>query len=435
MTNPTTLRPTLDAGLVGPPRDPVLREIGERVLAQNRAAALKAMASIVDPQRFGLPDASSTEALMHRRFLDKPAALRAAAAQRAVDGGVTATLGARATQEAPDLRLLEPVAVQMRSRRGGLSITPDQVEAAVAGDLEPVSYEHIGIRSAGPQDNPTPVTRTTHRRTPGTTAHPVGIPRPTIPIKPKPVLHLPKPKPKPKLHFDTFSGVEMRLHWLKCKSDTDEWDSDEIGLAGVGTYGGGKGVKIPSFVISNDMDEGEAVYFGTDWIKGDLTPNPKTFVAFRDVDDTITLPNPQKLKLGWPRTYTATLLLVELDNGGFPEFVQKIFDKIKGELADAIGAALGAAVGAAIGSVIPGIGTAVGAAIGALAGWILGELWATFRSWWEDDEFPPITAATRRLSPLHHFESSNAPITDRRVAWWKFDTSHYELSYDWALLD
>ncbi|MGI8628383.1 MAG: hypothetical protein ACR2J5_17730 [Geodermatophilaceae bacterium] len=432
MTNPTTLRPTLDAGLVGPPRDPVLREIGERVLAQNRAAALKAMASIVDPQRFGLPDASSTEALMHRRFLDKPAAFRAAAAQRAVDGGVNAALGARATQEAPDLRLLEPVAEQMRSRRGRLSITPAQVEAAAAGDFEAVSYEHIGIRSAGPGDIPSTLTRATNRPT---TAHPVGIPRPTIPVKPKPKPKLHFPKPKPKLQIDTFTGVEMRLHWVNCKSDTDEISSDEISLAGVGTYGGGRAVKIPSFVVSNDMDAGETRFFGTNWIKGDFTPDPRTFVVFRDVDDTITMPNPKNLKLGWPRTYTATLLLVELDNGGFPEFVQKIFDKVKGEIADAVGAALGAAVGAAAGSVIPGIGEAVGALIGALVGWILGELWATFLGWWEDDEFPPITAATRRLSPLHTFESSNAPVTDRRVASWKFDTSHYELSYDWALLD
>jgi len=81
------------------------------------------------------------------------------------------------------------------------------------------------------------------------------------------------------------------------------------------------------------------------------------------------------------------------------------------------------------------IGNAVGAVIGALVGWILGELWLLFRSWWKDDEFPPITAATRRLNPFSTFESVNAPVTDPKVAWWKFDTSHYELSYDWALLD
>jgi hypothetical protein len=74
----------------------------------------------------------------------------------------------------------------------------------------------------------------------------------------------------------------------------------------------------------------------------------------------------------FPREYIVTVSMSEVDDGGFGDFLQKLWEDIGGYVTSAIAAgAAGTAIGAAIGSIIPGFGTIIGAIIGALFGWLI----------------------------------------------------------------
>src|SRR5207237_362717 len=70
----------------------------------------------------------------------------------------------------------------------------------------------------------------------------------------------------------------------------------------------------------------------------------------------------------WPRTFMATLLMIEKDEGDIGTVVNKVIDAIGKEVEMAVkkAASLAAAAlaGATIGSSFPLVGTAVGAAVG-----------------------------------------------------------------------
>lgn len=63
--------------------------------------------------------------------------------------------------------------------------------------------------------------------------------------------------------------------------------------------------------------------------------------------------------------------MAELDDGGFGDFLEKLWKKVKGYVMAALTAAGGAIAGALSLSWIPGIGTAIGAIIGAIIGWLV----------------------------------------------------------------
>lgn len=92
----------------------------------------------------------------------------------------------------------------------------------------------------------------------------------------------------------------------------------------------------------------------------DLPPERQVFFTFDIFKDP------------FPRAYTVTILMSELDDGGFGDFLQSLWDKVgefvSGAIADAIAST---SLGTAIGSVIPGLGTAIGAVVGALIGWLI----------------------------------------------------------------
>ncbi len=84
----------------------------------------------------------------------------------------------------------------------------------------------------------------------------------------------------------------------------------------------------------------------------------------------------------WPRTLTATVCLSERDNGGFPEWVMKVFEYAKSKATSAVATALGGIIGGILGA-------GIGALVGALVGWVIGELIGAIKEWWEDDTFEP----------------------------------------------
>jgi hypothetical protein len=72
------------------------------------------------------------------------------------------------------------------------------------------------------------------------------------------------------------------------------------------------------------------------------------------------------------QSYSATLAMAELDQGGFGDFIIALWNKVKDWVVAAIAEAAGSAIAAAIGSVIPGLGTLIGAIVGAIIGWLVG---------------------------------------------------------------
>src|SRR5688500_5899975 len=98
--------------IVGAPDNLVLRQIGQDLLEELRAAALKAMAHISDPGKFPLPqDAKAIEHLYLAHFRAKPVDRQRHAAARALAGAD----GSPGTSL--DLSSTVPAAEQLRAKR------------------------------------------------------------------------------------------------------------------------------------------------------------------------------------------------------------------------------------------------------------------------------------------------------------------------------
>jgi len=416
-------RATSDTYLVGAPTDPQLRRIGENILAEVHAAALKALAHAEDSKRFPLAG-DPLERLFARRLSQKPAAQvrRAATRARTNDGKpeVLSTLDltspvAVSTQLAkalPSVKLTKP-GLMSAVEKPGIAADSDWMgldEERGDPDIESVKpFLTRGVLKAVKEENGG------------------GI-----------VLKPPATKPKPKLKFVPYDGVRLRLIKMVCVEETTGGGDDEIALAGIATAANGKTHKLSPFMVSDSFDSGESVQFGLSFNlnTGKVTDSgPREFFSFGyGTDNTVKHPQLGTLKLDWPRVYHATFLLAEIDNGGFPGFVTDLFNLVKEKAAAAVGAAVGAMIGGVVGSTIPGLGTAIGAAVGAIVGWVLGELWSLFMVWWEDDEFVPITVAVKRNNQFSRFINESSFDSSNKVVWWKGHGGHYKLKFDWQMV-
>ena len=423
---------TNETFIVGIPANPVLRQIAQDLLEEFRAAALKAMAHISDPGKFPMPDdAKAIEHLYLAHFRAKPVDRQRDAAARAI-AGAGASLDLRSTVPAVgQLRAKRPprnfnrndlerdiglMSAAPETGRRGLIVATDGLNPR-AGGAELEKAIHSGLKLPGFNAN----TLAGLKNLGNTVA--------VVPPKPKLKLNLPGP----------YGAVALRLHRMFCVEETDGPGSDEIQLAGIATAPSGSTHKISPITVSNDFDTGEFREFGLVFDLSKVPPlvdhGPTTFATFKYADDIVPVPGKGNVKVGWPRTYTVTLLLSEIDNGGFPAFIQSIYEKVKGEATKAIAAAVGALVGGAAGSVIPGIGNLAGAAVGAIVGWIIGELWEVIVQWWQDDVFIPITVATTRMHQFHQFgNNNNSADSANQVVWWKGHGGHYKLEFDWVVL-
>jgi hypothetical protein len=399
----------LDTFIVGPPTDPKLRQIGEHLIAEVQAAALRALAHSQDPSGFPLTN-DSLERLMARRLAQKPAANVRRAADRAastprptllesIDFGSSEPVSAQIARVRPKVRLSD---TNLRNVIDKPSIAPDSDRFGL--DTDPADTEIKVMKPFLPGGVLKPVTG--------------GNRGGTIVLKP------PEKKTTPKLKLTPYFGVRLRLHKLVCVEETTGGGADEIALAGIAIAANGATKKIPPFMVSETLDSGEAVAFGG-----------RRFTGFPyEADNTVEHPQFGTLKLDWPRMYSVTFLLAEIDNGGFPGFVNDLFNLVKAKAAEAVGIALGGLIGGAVGSIAPGLGTAIGAAVGALVGWVLGALWEVFMDWWEDDEFVPITVSTKRKNQFSRFVHETSFDSTNKVVWWKGHGGFYKLKFDWAVV-
>ena len=166
---------------------------------------------------------------------------------------------------------------------------------------------------------------------------------------------------------DVIAGAKYKklglfLNSVHCLEETSELsDSDEIAMCGTATDPNGATHKISQFMVSNDFDKGEKRVYGG---RGKLL-HEWNIVKTGD----------------WPHVYAAVLVMAEKDEGGFGDFLQKLWEMVGDKVKQAIAGAVGSAIGAALGSFFGPLGTAIGAGIG----WLLGLLVNWIISWFEDD--------------------------------------------------
>ncbi len=208
-------------------------------------------------------------------------------------------------------------------------------------------------------------------------------------------------------HFHPeLDKIALRIHRIRCIDETNiESRSDSIDLASVVVRHDGLTTKIPPVRIGNNIGDGNSFNYGS-W-----------YYAIYD------LWNPNKFQ-GFPKVCSCTFILSESDNGGLPEIIQSIYEKISGEVAKAVGALVGSSVGSFAGP----IGTAVGAAVG----YILGTLFSLFKQWWEDDVFPPYTASVS--IPSFDARWGNSTSSSVGICYFDGHGGRYSLEYSWQFL-
>jgi hypothetical protein len=203
-----------------------------------------------------------------------------------------------------------------------------------------------------------------------------------------------------------YNKLELRIHKVKCEDETNpEWPGDdEILLGGVTIDESGDVTKVPAFTVSSSFDDGESKVYSP----------PKRFAYF-DLTE-------QGNK--WPKTYYATMVFAEEDNGGFPDFLEKLLHKVKDYVAPLIGSAIGAGIGAAAGAIGSVLGALVGAVLGAFINWII--------EWWEDDIFPALKRYAI-ISSYNHVFSSGTHTSTLKYSWTQAHGGRYGVYYDWRV--
>jgi hypothetical protein len=415
--------------LVGAPTDPVLRAIGDNLVMEMRATALKALVHDADPAAFPLDADARLEQLFRSRFAAKPPDARQRATQRALavanDPGrlqelglgevnlhdaraIVVQLGAQTPPALDPQRLIAAATDESATPGNGRIGLADDVEGPVGtGDGTP-------LRPIGP-DVAGPIGRRLQELAKDKMTHDVAA---DLAADKEPTLGSGS-----LAGMRIYSGLNLRIRKLRCVDVTGGGGDDQIALGGIAMSANGTTHPIAPFTVSENFDNGMFVDFGA-----------KTFAAFSyKADNTVTVPGKGTLEVDWPRAYFVTFLLAEVDNGGFPEFVQDLFNEVRQKAVAAVAAAVGAYVGGTALSEIPGLGTAIGAAVGALVGWVLGELWGAIVEWWEDDEFTPITVKMARASVVQRFKDGTADDSKNRLVWWKQHDGEYRLSFDWLV--
>ncbi|WP_223693994.1 LGFP repeat-containing protein [Leifsonia poae] len=219
--------------------------------------------------------------------------------------------------------------------------------------------------------------------------------------------------------------LQFRLRYMHEHQSNDsglQGASDELSIAAVGLDSsavvvGPDGKPAPSTLTGPRMDDFMAH-------REQALANPFVLLDF-----DLTGP------AAWPRTFTATLLLVEVDNEDiakvFNELESKVGSTVKNAAIQAASTAAGALAGAAIGSIVPGVGTAIGAAVGALAGAAYDTIIAAVRSGLANDVFTPIPLTVTVNSPDDLITPNG--FTNQRELPVEQLGARYVIFYDWWL--
>ncbi|WP_406120508.1 hypothetical protein OIE52_50520 [Streptomyces canus] len=193
--------------------------------------------------------------------------------------------------------------------------------------------------------------------------------------------------------------VELRLHRVKCLEETNEFFKDEIGLGGTAIDESGDVEKISTFKVRSFHTGGVQTY----------TP-PRRLVRFSLTEGPVK----------FPKTYFVALVLAELDQGGFSDFVNRLYLKVRDAVAEAVGTAVGAPLPFPIDDVIRKVVI-----------FVVKKVFDIFRTIWQDDIFQPFTVETT-IPSLTSRWAGRTDSTERVVTF----TGHggrYQLVYDWRM--
>jgi Glycine zipper len=131
----------------------------------------------------------------------------------------------------------------------------------------------------------------------------------------------------------------------------------------------------------------------------------------------------------FPKSYFATLVIAEKNDGGFYDFLVKLWEMVKEKVIALITAALGAAFGSLIGThVIPGLGTIIGAVVG----WVVGTIFGWLKDLFSDWVFAPFTVSVSVPSLNASWPGGRTDSSDGWIQYQGFGGT-YQLIFDWQV--
>ncbi|MEM2140885.1 hypothetical protein [Nitrososphaera sp.] len=212
---------------------------------------------------------------------------------------------------------------------------------------------------------------------------------------------------------DPVSKLSLRMIKLHCIDETNgvggnEYGEDEMAIGGtlVDTYGNVK--KINKKDLGGYYDDGN----WSDW-EGKV-------IYELDLNQTDGI---------WPKTFIATLVLVEVDSGGYTEFLNKMADKLEPYVKQKVKEA--AMVGGQ--GVSPGVGgLIIGYIAGEIGAYIVDKIFNEMRDWWNDDLFTPSTLTVQVPGPGALFEGGTYDSPDFYWDTWGHG-GEYEYWVDWTV--
>ncbi|MGQ4389921.1 hypothetical protein [Streptomyces sp. SAS_270] len=197
--------------------------------------------------------------------------------------------------------------------------------------------------------------------------------------------------------------LELRLHQVKCVEETNEAFKDEISLGGTAVDESGDADKISSFRVKSFHTGGVQTY-----------APPRRLVWFNLAEGPVK----------FPKSYFVTLVLAEVDQGGFSSFVDGLINKVR--------VAISKALGDAIGSQLPGgPGGPIAELISKAIDYVVGKIFSFLKVVWQDDIFQPFTVQAT-IPSLSSRWAGRSDSPERTVTY----TGHggkYQLVYDWRM--
>jgi hypothetical protein len=322
--------------------------IVSRTVAMLKLAALKAAAHQADPKTYPLPADPSS----FERILAARLASRPAAAQQRAAARAHSLLGGTVDARTRAFGDLGKLDVRSAKPIAELASTPLALDKAQLTKLATFRLADELIAA--------------------------GAPKPPPP---------PSPPAAGKL-------LKVRIHRVICEDETDPepFGDDEIGMGGVTIDETGDVHKVPAFTVGTSFDDHEQRIYNP----------PKTFASF-DLTEGGS---------HWPKSYALSIYLSELDNGGFPGFLQDLMNEAKKW------------VSALVNGWIPGLGTLLGVVLDVFVGWLV--------ALWEDDLFPAITIQTDIKSPQHVF-ASGTRTSGMKKYWTQAHGGKYWIWLDWQI--
>ncbi|WP_332880966.1 hypothetical protein [Streptomyces sp. NBC_00564] len=197
--------------------------------------------------------------------------------------------------------------------------------------------------------------------------------------------------------------LELRLHQVKCLEETNELFKDEISLGGTAVDESGDADKISSFRVKSFHTGGVQTY-----------APPRRLVWFSLAEGPVK----------FPKSYFVTLVLAEVDGGGFADFVDRLLDKVR----DRILAVFEDVINAKLGT----LGGQIGELISKVVAIVATKIFDLLTGLWKDDIFKPFTVQTTLSSTTGRWLGGRSDSPERTVTF-AGHGGKYQLVYDWRM--